>query len=72
VIAEHPSATLPPASVKGFAEDVRRAARVRGLGVLAITEDPSFARALGGQVLALEPATGMLRPRSLWQTVFGR
>ena len=72
LIAEHPSATLPRTAVKAFAHDLARVARARQLAVLAMTADPVFADALGGEQLTLEPATGILRTSSLWNKLFGR
>lgn len=72
MLLEHPSATLPRDTVGAFAAVVKRAAGARRLGVLAITADHTFADALGGQVLAHEPATGALRSRSLWNKLFRR
>jgi putative ABC transport system ATP-binding protein len=71
LIAEHPSATLPRATVTAYAADMARIARGRGLAVLAITGDRAFADALGGQTLTHEPATGALRPASVWRKIFG-
>lgn len=71
LLAEHPSASLPRDQVKAFAADVARVARSRALAVLAITADETFATALGGQILAHEPATGVLRARSAWKRLFG-
>jgi putative ABC transport system ATP-binding protein len=70
LLAEHPSATLPRAAVTAFASDLSRVARARQLAVLAMTADDTFARALGGQVLTHEPATGALRPASAWRKIF--
>jgi len=72
VLAEHPSATLAREDVKAFAHDLSRAARARGIAVLAMTADPLFAGALGGDQLALEPATGALRAPGLWNKLLGR
>jgi putative ABC transport system ATP-binding protein len=72
LLAEHPSATLPRAAVNAFASDLSRVARARQLAVLAMTADDAFARALGGQVLTHEPATGALRPASAWRKIFQR
>jgi len=72
LLAEHPTASVPRPAVKRFAEDVKRAAVDRGLAVVAITADPEFTAALGGQRLTLEPATGILRPASTWRKLFGR
>jgi predicted ABC-type transport system involved in lysophospholipase L1 biosynthesis ATPase subunit len=71
LLAEHPSATLTRDTVKAFATDLSRVARARNLAVLAITADDAFASALGGQLLRLEAATGVLKPRSSWRNIFG-
>ena len=71
LLAEHPSATLPRDTVARFATDLGRIARARSLAVLAITADEAFARPLGGQLLTHEPATGALKPLSVWRKLFG-
>lgn len=71
LLAEHPSAALPREDVVPFARDLGRIARERRLAVLVLTGDETFARALGGEVLAHEPATGALRSRSRWRRIFG-
>lgn len=71
LLAEHPSAALPRDRVTAFAGDMARIARRRGLAVLAVTADDVFARALGGDVLRHEPASGALRARSRWRKIFG-
>ena len=68
---EHPSASLPRDTVHAFAGDIARIARGRRIAVLTITADDIFARALGGDVLTHEPATGLLRRRSPWRKIFG-
>ena len=72
LLAEHPSATLARDLVKPFAQDLARVARARQIAVLALTADPQFAGALGGDQLTLEPATGALRKSSAWNKLFGR
>jgi predicted ABC-type transport system involved in lysophospholipase L1 biosynthesis ATPase subunit len=72
LLAEHPSATLPRAAVERVARDLARIARARNLAVLTITADTAFARALGGDVLKHEPATGALAKPSLWRRLTGR
>lgn len=69
LLAEHPSASLPPDRVASVASDLARIARSRGLGVLAISADPVFARGLGGSSLALDPATGAWRAQGIWSRV---
>ena len=72
VLAEHPSATLARDDVKAFAQDLARVARARGIALLVMSADPLFAGALGGDHLALEPATGALRAPGLWNKLLGR
>ena len=71
LIAEHPSATLPRDTVAAFGADLARAAQSRGLALLAITADETFAKALGGRRLELAAATGELRAPGLLKKLFG-
>jgi predicted ABC-type transport system involved in lysophospholipase L1 biosynthesis ATPase subunit len=71
LIAEHPSASLPRESVGRVAGDLARIAKARGLAVLTITADVEFARALEGDLLVHEPASGALKPQSVWRRLFG-
>ena len=70
LIAEHPSATLPREQVAGFAADLARVARGRGIALLAITADDSVAKAMAGSRLELVPATGELRTMSRIRRLF--
>jgi predicted ABC-type transport system involved in lysophospholipase L1 biosynthesis ATPase subunit len=70
LIAEHPSATLPREQVAGFAADLARVARARGIALLAITADDSVAKAMAGWRLELVPATGELRTMSRIRRLF--
>jgi predicted ABC-type transport system involved in lysophospholipase L1 biosynthesis ATPase subunit len=70
LIAEHPSASLPRDTVSGFGADLGRAARERGLALVAITADDSLAKAIGGSRLELVPATGEVRALSRIQRLF--
>jgi ABC-type lipoprotein export system ATPase subunit len=72
LLAEHPSATLPRDEVRAFAEDLTRVARARAVAVVAMTADPLFAGALGGDQFTLDPATGALRTPSLWNKLLRR
>ena len=73
LLVEHPSATLPRESVRRIRRGSRSCRkRARSLAVLAITADPAFANALGGQVLTHEPATGATAPPDVWRKLFGR
>lgn len=60
LVAEHPSAVLPRDEVAAFAHDMAAIAVRRGLGVLAVSADRDFVRALGGTALTLDAATGVL------------
>lgn len=71
LIAEHPSATLPRDAVAGFAADLAKVARSRGLGLLALTSDDAFAKGLGGRRLVLNGGTGELKPVGLFKKLFG-
>jgi ABC-type transporter Mla maintaining outer membrane lipid asymmetry ATPase subunit MlaF len=71
LVAEHPSATLPRDAVHAYGADIARIAQARGLAVLAITADVALARALGGDVLTLDAATGALRSGGIWRKLFG-
>jgi predicted ABC-type transport system involved in lysophospholipase L1 biosynthesis ATPase subunit len=71
LIAEHPSATLPRSAVTAFGEDLAKAARSRGLALIAITADDALAKAIGGQRLELAPASGELRAPGLLKKLFG-
>ena len=71
LVAEHPSAELPRASVAAFGADLARAAQSRGLALVALTADDTLAKAIGGQRLELVPATGELRAPGLLKKLFG-
>lgn len=70
LLAEHPSASLPRDRVTPVAGDLAGLAKARNLAVLTITADAEFARALGGEVLTHEPATGALKHQSVWRRLF--
>jgi len=71
LIAEHASAALPRASVAQFGADLARVAQSRGLGLIALTADDVFAKAIGGRRLELVPASGELRPAGFLKKLFG-
>lgn len=71
VVAEHPSAALPRASVAAFGADLAKAAQSRGLALIALTADDTLAKAIGGHRLELVPATGELRAPGLLKKLFG-
>ena len=70
LIAEHPSATLPRDAVAAFGADLGKAARGRGIALLAITADDSLAKAIGGSRVELVAATGELRALSRIRRLF--
>jgi D-xylose transport system ATP-binding protein len=67
LLAEHPNALLPAEHVSGFAADLARIVANRGLAALVVTADLAFARAAAQEVLALQPATGELKPLKGWR-----
>jgi len=67
LIAEHPSATIPAGETAAFAADLSRIIEHRGLTSLILTADQGFARAASREVLVFEPATGAVRPASVWR-----
>jgi predicted ABC-type transport system involved in lysophospholipase L1 biosynthesis ATPase subunit len=71
LLLEHPTATLLPEAVAGCADAMVRLAKARGLTVLALTADASFAAALGGEAWTWKPADGSLAPleRAAWGRV---
>jgi predicted ABC-type transport system involved in lysophospholipase L1 biosynthesis ATPase subunit len=72
LIAEHPSASLPRETVAGFGADLGKAARSRGIALVALTADDSIAKAIGGSRLELVAATGELRALSRIRRMFGK
>jgi ABC-type methionine transport system ATPase subunit len=60
LVAEHPSAALPRDAVVPLARDLAVIAARRGLGLLAVSADRDFTRALGGTALTLDPVSGVL------------
>jgi predicted ABC-type transport system involved in lysophospholipase L1 biosynthesis ATPase subunit len=64
LLAEHPNAQLTREESPGFARDIRRISRDRGLATLVLTADAAFAAAGADTVLELQPATGALKRRS--------
>lgn len=60
LVAEHPTASLPREAVPGFARDLARIAAARGIGLLALSADREFVRALGGTMLTLDARSGVL------------
>jgi ABC-type lipoprotein export system ATPase subunit len=63
LLLEHASARLPLDVVAPMAAGIRGLAERRGLALIALTADESFAQAVASRVLTLEPATGRLKER---------
>jgi ABC-type lipoprotein export system ATPase subunit len=70
LLAEHPTASLSPDDTPAFASDFSRVVAGRALTTLVLTADPGFAAAVAGEVLALQPATGVLAATSGWRRWF--
>lgn len=65
LLLEHPTASLPRASVRAFVHTLRAMSRSRALAVLAISGDAVVQQA-ADRAFELEPATGQLRPLTGW------
>jgi len=63
LLLEHASAQLPRGDVAAIAADIRAVAAARGIAMVALTADETFAAAVAERVLTLEPATGRLKPQ---------
>jgi ABC-type sugar transport system ATPase subunit len=70
LLAEHPNAPLSAGDTLAFAADLARVAAGRTLALLVLTANREFAAAIPGQVLALQPATGELKPAAGWRRWF--
>lgn len=62
LVLEHPTVDVAEADRKAFGRDVVRVAEARGLAAVAITMDLDFAEEFAHRSLALEAATGALKP----------
>lgn len=63
VVLEHPTATLSAEDAKSYASLIRKIWERRGLTIIGLTMDETFAKATGGRLLSWQPATGELRKR---------
>jgi len=70
LLAEHPNATITREEAARFGADLRRIVAARGMAGLVLTADHDFARAAADEVLVLHPATGTLKPSSVWRRWF--
>jgi len=62
LILEHPTATLEKGQGRALGEVVARVAAARGLATLIVSEDAAFADAAASRRLALQAASGDLKP----------
>jgi ABC-type lipoprotein export system ATPase subunit len=60
LLLEHPTAQLNPQEAEAFGTMLRAVADARQVSVVALSEDEAFARATGGRLLRLNPASGEL------------
>ena len=70
LLAEHPTALLPPDDVPTFAADLTKIITARGLASVTLTADRTFAAAVADEVLTLQPATGELKSSTGWRRWF--
>jgi ABC-type lipoprotein export system ATPase subunit len=67
LLLEHPTAMLESQQDReAFGVVLQRAARARGIGFLALSEDPHFGAASGAARLKLNPASGALGKAGGW------
>jgi polar amino acid transport system ATP-binding protein len=64
LLLEHVTASLPTSDVAAMGSAIRDIGVRRRAAILAVTADDTFARAVAGRVLRLDPATGRLVDRS--------
>ena len=65
LVLEHANALLTDGADQ-FGRDIAALAKARGMAVLALTADTSFAKAVADTVFALDAATGQLKARGGW------
>jgi predicted ABC-type transport system involved in lysophospholipase L1 biosynthesis ATPase subunit len=66
ILLEHASARLERNEKLALGASMKRVAARRGIGILALTADGEFARAVASRVLHWEPASGRLTERRHW------
>lgn len=67
LLAEHPNALVEESMVGAFGEDLCRVIAGRRLAAVVVTADRTFAKLVARSLLVHQPATGELKPASLWQ-----
>lgn len=70
LLAEHPTASLPPDDTPAFAADFSRVVQARGLTTIVLTADRGFGSAVARDVRTLQPATGVLAAAPAWRRWF--
>lgn len=70
LLAEHPNAMLEVSDRADFAADYARIVSRRRLASIVLTADSSFAGSISRRVFTLEPASGELKPLSVWRRLF--
>ena len=70
LLLEHANALVPEGAA-AFGREIARLAKTRGMAVLALTADETFASAVADKVFILDAATGQLKPRGGWRRLFG-
>jgi simple sugar transport system ATP-binding protein len=70
LLAEHPNAMLSADDTPAFAADLSRIISARRLSALVFTADSTFASAVAGDVLTLQPASGALKRADGWRRWF--
>jgi ABC-type uncharacterized transport system ATPase subunit len=70
LVLEHANALVPDGAAE-FGREIAALANARGMAVLALTADETFASAVAERVVALEAATGQLKARGGWRRWFG-
>ena len=66
LLLEHASARLAREDVAAVGAQLRAVATGRGIALVALAADATFATAVAERVVTLEPATGRLKPQRRW------
>ena len=69
LLLEHANALVPEGAA-AFGREIAALAKTRGMAVLALTADETFASAVAKRVFALDAATGNLKARGRWRRWF--
>ena len=70
LLSEHPNASLQAGDLPRFADEYARIVGRRRTTSIVLTADTAFASAVSRRVLAVQPATGELKPLSIWRRLF--